>query len=65
MRRGPWKLLATGGKKKTYQLFNLDDDPHEKTDLSGRLEQQTFQLRGLLEREASKDFRLKINSEGR
>ena len=65
VRRGPWKLLASGGKKKTYQLFNLDDDPHEKTDLSGRLEQQTFQLRGLLEREASKDFRLKINSEGR
>ncbi|MCH8922651.1 MAG: sulfatase-like hydrolase/transferase, partial [Planctomycetes bacterium] len=64
VRDGPWKLIASGGKKKTYQLFNLDDDPHEKTDLSGRLEPQALRLRGLLEREASKDFRLRIKNNG-
>ena len=48
---GPWKLVATYGKTITYSLYHKKDDPNEKTDLSVKLEQFTFRLRGLLERQ--------------
>ena len=51
VQEGPWKLVATYGKKTTYALFNTESDPQETDDLSERLEQFTFRLRGLLEKQ--------------
>ncbi len=53
---GPWKLVATYGETISYKLFNTDDDPQEKTDLSARLENITFRMRGLLERQEAVEF---------
>ncbi len=33
VREGPWKLFATFGKTISYKLFNVADDPQEKTEL--------------------------------
>jgi hypothetical protein len=48
---GPWKLVVTYGKTTNYALYNTANDPDQKTDRSGQLEQITFRLRGLLERQ--------------
>lgn len=49
VRDGPWKLVATYGKTPTYALYHTENDAKEEKDLSARLEQITFRLRGLLE----------------
>lgn len=48
---GVWKLVVTYGKTPTYQLFNTEKDPQEKNDLSARLGNVAFRLRGLLEQQ--------------
>ena len=48
---GPWKLVVTHGKTTRYELFNTKDDPQQKTNLADKLEQITFRLRGLTERQ--------------
>lgn len=48
---GPWKLVATYGKTPHYALFNVEADPQLKSDLAEKLDQITFRLRGLLERQ--------------
>jgi arylsulfatase A-like enzyme len=48
---GPWKLIVTHGKTTRYELFNTKDDPQQKTNLADKLEQITFRLRGLSERQ--------------
>jgi hypothetical protein len=49
MQDGPWKLVLTYGKTISCSLYNTEGDPDETTDLSVKLEQITFRLRGLLE----------------
>jgi len=61
---GPWKLVATYGKTTTYALFNTETDPQEKTDLSARLEQITFRLRGLLERQQGLEYQAEMRGNG-
>jgi arylsulfatase A-like enzyme len=50
LRRGDWKLI-TNRKGKSPQLFNIEDDPNETTDLArdypGRVEDLLEQLREL------------------
>ena len=48
---GPWKLIVTYGKTTRYELFNTKDDPQQKVNLTDKLEQMTFRLRGLAERQ--------------
>eukprot|EP00913_Durusdinium_trenchii_P010922 g10251.t1 len=48
---GPWKLVVTYGKTINYALYNTQTDPDQKVDLSATLEQITFRLRGLIERQ--------------
>jgi hypothetical protein len=48
---GPWKLIVTYGKTTRYELFNTKDDPQQKVNLADKLEQITFRLRGLAERQ--------------
>ena len=57
---GPWKLVATYRKTTTYALFNTDRDINEKSDLSVRLEQITFRLRGLIERKEGLDYQAEM-----
>jgi len=56
VREGPWKLVVTYGKQTTYALFHIEDDPQQETDLSTRLEQITFYMRGLLEQREALEF---------
>jgi hypothetical protein len=58
---GPWKLVVTYGKTPTYALFNTEKDPQEKTDLSVRLEQITYRLRGLLEKREGLDYQAEMH----
>jgi parallel beta-helix repeat protein len=59
-REGQWKLVATYGKMTTYQLFNLEDDPAGTKDLSVKLEQICFRLRGVLERQQELEFQAEM-----
>lgn len=55
VREGPWKLVVTYGKKPQYALFYAESDPSGKLDLSAPLEQITFRLRGLIEKQEGKN----------
>ncbi len=57
---GPWKLVVTYGKTISYALYNTHDDPEEKTDLSVKLEQITFRLRGLLEQKEGLEYQAEM-----
>ncbi len=57
---GPWTLVVTYGKRITYALYNTADDAEEKTDLSNRLEQFTFRLRGLLEQKEGREYQTEM-----
>ena len=46
IRHGDWKLIVHGRKK--VELFNLADDPHEKTNLAARHPARVAELRTLL-----------------
>ncbi len=60
VQEGPWKLVATYGATTTYALFHTEQDPQEMTDLSARLEQITFRLRGLLEKEEGLETKIGV-----
>ena len=47
---GNWKLVVTYRKTTTFALFDSKMDPDNKNDLSVRLGQIVFRLRGLLEK---------------
>ncbi len=57
---GPWKLIVTHGKTARYELFNMKDDPQQKANLADKLEQITFRLRGLAERQWAVEFKAKM-----
>ena len=59
---GPWKLIATFGKTITYALYNTKDDPKQKLNVSAKLEQITFRLRGLLERQEGRSYQAEMRS---
>ena len=61
---GPWKLEVTYGQTTTYALYNTESDPQEKKDLSVRLEQITFRLRGLLERNEGLEYQAEMRGKG-
>ncbi len=61
---GPWKLVATYGETTTYALFNTESDPEQQTDLSARLEQITFRLRGLLEKQEGLEYQAEMRGQG-
>ena len=61
---GLWKLVVTYGETRTYALFHTKDDPQSKNDLSVRLEQITFRLRGLMEQQENLQFRTAMRSSG-
>ena len=57
---GDWKLVVTYGKTINYALYNLREDPEEKKDLSDRLEQITFRLRGMLEQKEGLEYQAEL-----
>lgn len=57
---GPWKLVATYGKTIRYALFNTEADPQGQTDLSAKLDQITFRLRGLLEQKEGLEYQAEM-----
>jgi hypothetical protein len=61
---GPWKLVVTYGKTTNYALFHSEDDPQSRTDLAVRLEQITFRLRGLVEKQENLQYRTEMRGTG-
>jgi arylsulfatase A-like enzyme len=55
VRVGPWKLLERRGREPSYQLFHLDNDPGEQTDLAGRHPEKVEELKRELERQKELD----------
>ena len=60
MQDGPWKLVLTYGKTISCSLYNTEGDPDETTDLSVKLEQITFRLRGLLEQKEGLEYQAEM-----
>lgn len=54
LRHGDWKLIVDKDRK-NKELYNLSDDPHEKTNLASARPEIVERLLGLLEVEATKD----------
>lgn len=54
LRRGDWKLLRNGIGK-PLELYNLVDDPYEKTDLAQKLPQRLERMKILFAQEKAKD----------
>ena len=52
VRVGDWKLVS--GKDREPELFNLSNDPYEKTDLASREPNKLAELKTVLKREADK-----------
>jgi hypothetical protein len=59
---GPWRLVASYGKEIRYALFNTESDPQQKNDLSAKLDQITFRLRGLLERQEGLEYQAEMRN---
>jgi parallel beta-helix repeat protein len=57
---GPWKLIVTHGKTTRYELYNTTTHPEQKTNLADKLEQITFRLRGLTERQWAVEVKAKL-----
>ncbi|HEV7282436.1 MAG TPA: arylsulfatase [Pirellulaceae bacterium] len=53
LRRGDWKIVRNGGK--TWELFNLADDPYEKNELSGLMPEKVEELLAVYAEERKKD----------
>jgi len=62
---GPWKLIVTHGKIMRYELYNTATDPQQKTNLADKLEQITFRLRGLTERQWAVEFKAMMKKPSR
>ncbi len=61
---GPWTLVATYGRVPDYALFNTEADPQRKNDLSEKLDQITFRLRGLLEQKEALEYQAGMKKAG-
>lgn len=48
VRRGAWKLVVRGADPSTVELFNLDDDPGERRNLTDREPQRVAAMRAAL-----------------
>ena len=48
LRMGPWKLIQTGNAQAASQLYNLADDPTEKTNLAGKNSDKAKELAAFL-----------------
>ncbi len=48
VRAGDWKLIVDGRQKKNW-LFDLANDPHEETDLSGSAPEKRMELQSLID----------------
>ncbi len=59
---GSWKLVASYGKTIHYALFNTATDPQQKTDLSAKLEQIVFRLRGKLEQQEGLQYQAEMHN---
>ena len=57
LRHGPWKLIVKGTDR---QLFNLDSDPSEQTDLTDRRPAKLQELSALLRAEQAKEKGAKL-----
>ncbi len=55
--QGPWKLLAWLDRNR-FELYNLDDDPHEQTNLADHYPDRVAQLRALLDAQLAENQRL-------
>lgn len=53
LRRGDWKIVRNGGEK--WELFNLADDPYEKTELSSQMPEKVEELLAVYAEERKKD----------
>jgi len=51
VRKGPWKLIALNVRSETpvYELYNLDEDPSETTNLAADRPQKVQELKAILE----------------
>ena len=49
VREGPWKLIDFYGDLKPDELYNLDEDPSEETNLAGQYPERVEAMRMLLE----------------
>jgi arylsulfatase A-like enzyme len=56
LRHGDWKIVRMGADA-DWELFNLEDDPNETTDLAEKNPEKLKELLGYLEEEQSKDRR--------
>jgi arylsulfatase A-like enzyme len=56
LRHGDWKLLRNGPNR-PWELFNLADDPYEKSDLAAAQTDHVETLQALLQEEQAKDAR--------
>jgi arylsulfatase A-like enzyme len=54
LRRGPWKILRDDPKAE-WELYNVEDDPGEQTNLARKRPEKMQQLRRLFEQEKAKD----------
>jgi arylsulfatase A-like enzyme len=52
--RGPWKLIAYRTQDR-WELYNLDEDPHELKDVAAAQTQRVAELRGVLEKYAEEN----------
>jgi arylsulfatase A-like enzyme len=53
LRKGDWKILRNN--KKTWELYNIADDPCEENDLAAQKPELLAQLKKLIEKEKQKD----------
>lgn len=60
LRQGDWKLARNGGKG-PFLLFNLADDPNEKTDVAEQRPEKVTELMELLKREQTSDAKGKAS----
>lgn len=55
LRAGSWKLIEHRGKQSKFELFNLTDDPYEKTDLAAKHPEKLKSLKQQLDRQKKLD----------
>ena len=54
---GPWRLIVIYGEKIEYQLFHREKDPELRDNLSERLDQIAFRMRGMIEQMEGREYK--------